>query len=188
MSDIVELHRRAVEWFGSNVAKVGDGQWGSPTPCDEWDVRALVNHLVSENLWTAPLMEGKTIAEVGDVYDGDVLGDDPKAAWTAASASALASTEPEGAMERIVHLSFGDFPASEYAYQLFADHLIHGWDLARGIGADETMDPELVDACATWFAAMEAAYRQGGAIAERPEVPEGADAQSKLLAAFGRKA
>ncbi len=188
MTDIVELHRRAVEWFGSNVEKVRDDQWTNDTPCDDWNVRVLVNHLVSEDLWTAPLMEGKTIADVGDVYDGDVLGDDPKGAWASASAAALMSTAPEGAMERTVHLSFGDFPASEYAYQLFADHLIHGWDLARGIGASEAMDPELVDACAAWFAAMEEVYRSSGAIANRPEVPEDADVQTKLLAAFGRTA
>jgi uncharacterized protein (TIGR03086 family) len=91
-------------------------------------------------------------------------------------------------MERIVHLSFGDTPADEYAYQLFADHLIHGWDLARAIGADETLDPELVDACAAWFAEREALYRQVGAIGDRPDVPEDADTQTRLLAAFGRKA
>ena len=187
MSDIVELHRRAVEWFGSNVAKTGDDQWGLPTPCADWDVRALVNHLVSEDLWMPPLMDGKTIAEVGDVYDGDVLGADPKGAWSSASAAALSSAAPDGAMERTVHLSFGDFPASEYTYQLFADHLIHGWDLARGIGADETMDPELVEACARWFAAMEEAYRAGGAIADHVPTAEDADAQTKLLAAFGRQ-
>ena len=38
---------------------------------------------------------------------------------------------------RIVHLSFGDFPGGEYTRQLFADHLIHAWELARAIGADE---------------------------------------------------
>src|SRR5204862_3976951 len=124
MSDIVELHRRAVEWFGSNVAKIRGDQWGEQTPCADWDVRALVNHLVSEDLWTPPLMEGRTIAEVGDVFDGDVLGEDPKGAWSSASEAALASTSPDGAMDSTVHLSFWDFPASEYASQLFADHLI----------------------------------------------------------------
>jgi uncharacterized protein (TIGR03086 family) len=188
VSDIVELHRRAVAWFGANVAAVEDDQLGSPTPCEDWDVRALVNHVVSENLWTSPLMEGKTIADVGDAFDGDVLGDDPAGAWSVASASALASTSEDGAMARTVHLSFGDFPASDYVSQLFADHLIHGWDLARAIGAAETMDPELVEACAAWFTAMEAAYRAGGAIGDHVAVPEDADAQTKLLAAFGRQA
>ena len=91
-------------------------------------------------------------------------------------------------MERTVHLSFGDVPGGEYAMQLFADHLIHGWDLARAIGADERLDPELVDACAGWFASMESLYRSIGAIGERPDTPQGADTQTTLLAAFGRTA
>jgi uncharacterized protein (TIGR03086 family) len=177
-----------VTWFATNVAKTRDDQWTAGTPCADWDVRALVNHLVGENLWTAPLLEGKTIGDVGTVYDGDVLGNDPKAAWSSASATALATAAEPGAADRTVHLSFGDFPGSEYLSQLFADHLIHGWDLARGIGADETMDPELVEACASWFAAMEASYRSAGAIADHVEVPDGADPQTKLLAAFGRQA
>jgi uncharacterized protein (TIGR03086 family) len=91
-------------------------------------------------------------------------------------------------MDRTVHLSFGDFPGREYAMQLFADHLIHAWDLARAIGADERLDPELVDACTAWFVPMEDAYRGAGAIAGRPPVPDGSDAQIRLLAMFGRQA
>jgi uncharacterized protein (TIGR03086 family) len=94
----------------------------------------------------------------------------------------------DGAMDRIVHLSFGDFPGSEYTLQLFADHVIHAWDLARAIGADEHLDDELVASCATWFEAVEEAYRGAGAIAERPPVPGHADAQTLLLARFGRRA
>jgi uncharacterized protein (TIGR03086 family) len=138
-------------------------------------------------LWAPPLLAGSTVAEVGDQFDGDVLGTDPKAAWTVASAEAVRAAEADGAMDRTVHLSFGDFPGRDYALQLFADHLIHAWDLACAIGADEHLDPELVDPCATWFAAVEDAYRSAGAVAERPPVPAGADAQTRLLAQFGRR-
>jgi hypothetical protein len=72
--------------------------------------------------------------------------------------------------------------------QLYADHLIHAWDLARAIGADERLDPELVDACATWFASMEDIYRSIGAIGPRAETAPGGDGQTTLLAAFGRTA
>ena len=72
--------------------------------------------------------------------------------------------------------------------QLFADHLIHAWDLARAIGADEHLDEELVASCATWFKAVEEAYRRAGAIAAPPPVPGHADAQTLLLARFGRHA
>ena len=133
------------------------------------------------------LLAGSTIAEVGDRFDGDVLGAEPTAAWTLASAGAVRAVEGDGAMDRIVHLSFGDFPGSEYTLQLFADHLIHAWDLARAIGADERLDAGLVASCANWFEAMEDAYRGAGAIAARPPVPGHADAQTLLLARFGRR-
>ena len=85
-------------------------------------------------------------------------------------------------MDRIVHLSVGDFPGSEYALQLFADQVIHAWDLARAIGADEHLDDELVASCATWFEAVEEAYRSAGAIAERPPVLAGRLCRSRSVA------
>jgi uncharacterized protein (TIGR03086 family) len=187
-ADQAELHRRAVEEFGARVGAVGDDQWELPTPCADWNVRQLVNHLVYENRWTVPLMEGGTIAEVGDRYEGDLLGDRPMAAWDESSAEAVAAVTADGALERTVDLSSGPTPAGEYVSQLFADHLIHAWDLARAVGADERLDPELVAACAAWFVSMEDIYRAVGAVGERPQVPAGADAQTTLLAAFGRTA
>jgi uncharacterized protein (TIGR03086 family) len=186
--DIPAMFGRAVAEFDARVRQIGDHQWQAVTPNEDWCVRDLVNHLVGEDLWAPPLLAGSTIAEVGDRFDGDVLGSDPKAAWTAASAEAVRVVEADGAMDRIVHLSFGDFPGSEYTLQLSADHLIHAWDLARAIGADEHLDKELVTSCATWFDATEEAYRGAGVIAARPSVPGDADAQTLLLARFGRRA
>jgi uncharacterized protein (TIGR03086 family) len=187
MEDVQAYHARAVEAFGARVREVGD-RWDAPTPCSDWDVRALVNHLVNENVWTPPMFEGRTIAEVGDAFDGDLLGADPVGAWEASAAPAVTAVSGEGAMGRTVHLSFGDFDGRFYAWQLFFDFLIHSWDLSRAIGAEERMDADLVDAALTWFADMEALYRQGGAIAGRPEIPEDADPQTRLLAMTGRTA
>jgi uncharacterized protein (TIGR03086 family) len=185
--NLAELHRRACERFGEHVQAVRPDQWDAATPCTDWDVRALVNHVVGEDLWTAPLMAGATIAEVGDKFDGDVVGADPAAAYADAAEAAVAAVSADGALDRTVHLSFGDVPGEEYAWQLFADHLIHGWDLARAIGADDRLDPDLVAACAGWYAKNEEIYRSGGAVAQRPDVPAGADQQTILLAAFGRR-
>jgi uncharacterized protein (TIGR03086 family) len=187
-ADQAELHRRAVEEFGARVKAVGDDQWELPTPCSDWNVRQLVNHLVYENRWTVPLMGGSALVEVGDRYEGDLLGDRPKAAWEESSEEAVRAVQADGALDRIVDLSSGPTPAREYVSQLFADHLIHAWDLARAVGADERLDPELVEACGSWFASMEDLYRSIGAIGERPDTPAGADAQTVLLAAFGRTA
>src|SRR5437773_10641263 len=183
--DVPAILRRANEEFGARVSQIGDEQWEAGTPDTEWNVRDLVSHVLSENLWAPPLLAGSTISDVGDRFDGDVLGPDPKGSWLAASGYALAAADASGAMDRTVHLSFGDFPGREYAMQLFADHLIHAWDLARAIGADEHLDEELVASCATWFKAVEEAYRSAGAIAAPPPVPGHADPQTLLLARFG---
>lgn len=185
-SDPVELYVRAADVFDTHVRAVAADQWGDPTPCSEWNVRQLVNHVTVEDLWVPPLLAGKTIADVGDAYDGDQLGDDPVAAWSRAVAEARLSALEPGAPDRTVHLSYGDDKASEYLLQLFADHLIHAWDLARAIGADTALPDELVDACATYFARMEGLYRDIGAIAARVDVPADADPQTRLLADFGR--
>jgi uncharacterized protein (TIGR03086 family) len=184
--DVVDLHSRSVAEFVSRLEAVGD-RWAAPTPCSEWAVRALVNHVVVEDLWTVPLMGGATVEEVGDRFDGDVLGDDPIAAGRAAAAAATMATASGVVAGRTVHLSFGDTPADEYAYQLAADHLIHGWDLAVATGGDRRFDPDVVEALAVWFAGRESLYRAGGAIAERPSDDGSSDAQDRLLMAFGRR-
>jgi uncharacterized protein (TIGR03086 family) len=183
--DVIHLYQRAAGSFVATLEAVG-AHWGAPTPCSDWDVRELVNHVVGEDLWTVALMGGATIDEVGNRLDGDVLGDDPVATARVAADAATAATASGVAARRMVHLSHGDTPAEEYAHQLAADHLVHGWDLAAGIGADRTLDPELVEAVAAWFTEREDLYRDAGAIAARPdETPVGA--QDRLLCAFGRR-
>ncbi len=184
--DAIELHRRTVENWQRTLDAVEPGQWGSSTPCSEWDVRALVNHVVGEELWTRPLLEGRTIADVGTQFDGDVLGDDPVERGRAASTDAAAAADERGPRGEVVHLSFGDVPSSEYLYQLSADHLIHAWDLAAGTGQSRDLDAELVADVAQWFAANEEMYRSAGAIAAHQD--ETGDPQTDLLAAFGRRA
>ncbi|MFG1815533.1 TIGR03086 family metal-binding protein [Kribbella sp. NPDC049174] len=179
--DVVELHNRTVDGFVRLVNEVGPDQWSAPTPCSDWDVRALVNHVVGEERWTVPLMEGKTIAEVGDSLDGDLLGDDPV---TAASAAARAARDAAAAPIDKVHLSYGDEDPPEYLRQLAADHLIHGWDLAAAIGAAPQLDPELVDEVATWFAERDELYRSAGMVAD--PLAGFTDPADQLIGAFGR--
>jgi uncharacterized protein (TIGR03086 family) len=183
--ELVDVYRRSQAGFTDRVRRIRPGQWSAATPCRDWDVRALVNHVVGEELWVVPLFAGATIAEVGDRFDGDLLGEDPvQVADEAADAAATTVAEP-GALERTVHLSFGDTPATEYVRQLLADHLVHAWDLAVAIGADPRLDPEAVASCASWFTTREELYRQSGAIGPRVSVPDG-DEQARLIGAFGR--
>ncbi len=183
---LIELYRRSLNEFVDRAEHLRPEDWARPTPCAEWDVRALVNHIVGEDRWTVPLIAGETIAEVGDRFAGDLLGDDPIGTAVDAAKQAESAVVEPGAIERNVDLSSGRTPAREYLHELLADHLIHAWDLASAVGGSQRLNPEVVHAVAEWFAPREELYRKAGVIGPRVEVPEGADEQDRLLAAFGR--
>ena len=185
--DVPTIYARCSSAFGDRVHRVGD-RWDAPTVLPGWDVRALVNHLVNEERWTPELFAGATVEEVGDRFDGDLLGADPVGAFDDAAATALRTVRAAGAMDRTVHLSFGDRPGSEYALQLSADHLVHAWDLARALGTDESLDEDVVAALLDWYVrGTEELYHRIGVIGPRVEVPAGAGAQAELLGGFGRR-
>lgn len=182
--DLNDLYRRTVEEWRARVSGVGDDDWTRATPCSEWDVRALVNHVVGEDLWSEPLVAGATIEEVGDRFAGDLLGDDPLAVADSAAAASAAAVEERLPQGGTVQLSFGEAPVEEYVHQLAADHLVHAWDLAAATGQDRTLDEESVAAVATWFADRAELYREAGVIGAPGQ--GGDDPQSQLIAAFGR--
>ena len=182
--DTATLHRRTVETWTDRLNGVDADQWDTRTPCTEWSVRDLVNHVVGEERWTVPLMQGRTIEDVGDSLSGDLLGDDPARSAAEAAREAVAVVEDRLPSGGKVQLSYGEEDMDEYVRQLATDHLIHAWDLAAATSGSTVLDPELVDEVARWFADRERLYREGGAIGARGR--SAGDPQSELLAAFGR--
>ncbi|WP_336158775.1 TIGR03086 family metal-binding protein [Amycolatopsis sp. VC5-11] len=132
--DLLAAHGSALDVFDAAVRAAGPGDWARGTPCTDWSVRDLVNHLAVEQLWVPHLLAGATLDEVGTRYDGDVLGDDPLSAWEKASAAAREAWLSPGALRRTVHVSFGLVPAEEYGWQMTLDLAVHGWDLATALG------------------------------------------------------
>lgn len=188
MTEPFELFRRAVDGFGRLVHLVEPGQWHDPTPDDDWDVRMLVNHLAVEQLWVPPLVDGKTIADVGDSLDGDRLGDDPVAAWDDAVADSLESFSATAVPGRTVQLSYGERPTLDYMWEMTTDALIHSWDLARAIQADETLDPELSQFVYDKTLPMAEELVKTGLFKAVVPVADNAPLQTRLLAIFGRRA
>ncbi|MFD3921828.1 TIGR03086 family metal-binding protein [Streptomyces sp. NPDC058595] len=185
---LLDRHGEALDLFTDRVHAVGADQWRAGTPCAEWSVRDLVNHLTAEQLWVPPLVsEGRTMAEVGNAFDGDVLGDDPVATWDRAAAAARAAFAERGALDRTVRLSYGATPVAAYCSQMVLDAVVHTWDLSRGIGVNERLPRPLVD-----FAREEvepyADGLSGSGLFDAPLTPPpGADAQARLLALLGRE-
>jgi uncharacterized protein (TIGR03086 family) len=186
MADLRQLYVKASKIFRDAVHEIKKDQWNASTPCTDWDVRALVKHLVYESLWVPAMLEGKTVAEVGDTYEGDILGNDPVAAWDKADDRARAAVGALDSLESVTHLSFGDYPAEEYLMQALFDLHIHGWDLRTGIGDDTPMDDELTEYLYPWAEKTMEMYRAGGVVGPAPPIPDNASMQTKILAQAGR--
>jgi uncharacterized protein (TIGR03086 family) len=186
MANIADLHAQALDATGRIVAATPEGRWHADTPCKQWDARGLVNHLVAGNYWAAELAAGKTIDEVGDRLDGDLLGEDPAAAYDASARAAAAVFRRPGALDAPCAVSYGPVPGSVYAGHRFIDVVIHGWDLAVATGQDPTIDPSLAAACQELLEPQAALFRAAGAFGDEVQVPPGASAQTRLLAMAGR--
>jgi uncharacterized protein (TIGR03086 family) len=183
-----DLYGKAMTGTRAYVDAVRADQWAGPTPCTEWDVKHVANHIIGENLWAAELLEGKTIADVGDKLDGDLAGEDPAAAYRDSVTVASHAVTAPGAMQATCHLSFGDYSGSDYAAQLFLDTLIHGWDIAKATGQNTRLDPDLVEACLPVAGELSSMFRSAGVFGEDLPVSDDADQQTRLLALLGRRA
>jgi len=183
-----EIYRRAVEEFGRRVEGVEDDQWSNTTPCTDWDVRDLVNHVISEDKWVVPLLAGQTIEEVGDRYDGDLLGDDPQGSWKETRSDVIEATSDDAVLGRTVSLSRGPTSADIYLKEVAADNVIHAWDLAMGTAGDSSMDPELAEFAYEFYKPQAELWRQFGAFGAEVPVSMDADRPTKLLGMVGRRA
>ncbi|GJF34205.1 TIGR03086 family protein [Kitasatospora sp. NE20-6] len=186
---LLRLHAAAQDAFGRHVRRAAaDGSWQAATPCTEWTVRDLANHLAAEQLWVPPLLAGRTIAEIGDRFDGDVLGDDPPASWASAAAGARAAFAAPGALDGTVVLSYGERPARDYCSEMTVDAIVHTWDLAVGVGADPAMDPEAAAFALAALAPYADELASSGVFGPPVRVPDGAGDQARLLGLTGRDA
>ncbi|MDG9701974.1 TIGR03086 family metal-binding protein [Streptomyces sp. DH37] len=184
--DIRSLHAEALRSTHRFVASVGADRWEAPTPCEAWNTRQLVNHLVVGNLRVRELGKGRTAEEIGGELDGDLLGDDPVAAHEASVVAATEAFAAGDAMERLWPLSYGARPGRVYARQRFIDVLVHGWDVGRAAGLeDPQLPPDLVAACTEILASRPQMREQWG-FAD-VEADPGADPQTRLLALTGRR-
>jgi uncharacterized protein (TIGR03086 family) len=187
MTDIAELHAQALDQTGRVVAGIKPDQMQAGTPCDGWDVRALLNHLVAGNLWAAELGAGATIEDVGDRFDGDMLGADPAASYDASAEAAAGTFRRPGALDAPCAVSYGPVPGSVYAGHRFLDVFVHGWDLAVATGQDDELDPGLLQACREVIEPQVDAFRAAGALGEVQPVPPDATDEQRFLAMLGRQ-
>ncbi|WP_236713478.1 TIGR03086 family metal-binding protein [Rathayibacter tanaceti] len=179
MSRWLALQDRAHSAFELRLVAVED--WTAPTPDTEWDVRALVLHVVREQQRAHTLLSGGDESPIRlEPVAADLRGE-----WrrvTDRLSSTARAVDPASA----VRLGRDTVSALELLQEQVADVTVHAWDLARATGSDERLDDDLVAAVWELFAPQEDTLRASGLYAAPVPVDETAPLQSRLLAITGR--
>jgi uncharacterized protein (TIGR03086 family) len=171
--------------FGSRLREVGTADWDRPTPCSEWDVRALVNHVVGANRRYTMLLGDAPPSDVQATHQLDHLADDPVGRFDETSAEVIAAFRAPGAAERTVHHRIGDRTGRDLLAMKVLDVVVHTWDLARAIGADDRLDRGAVELAWTGLPLVLGAV-PGTFAPPDAELAPGAGPQDRLLHAVGR--
>lgn len=179
--DWLQVQSLAHHTFGERVAAVTD--WSAPTPDTEWDVRALVSHVIEEQQWIPLLLDGRSVREARARIDP--LGEDLVAEWDRYSRAATEAWHTKD-LHAKVQLSYDTVDVIDYLSEQVSDVIVHTWDLARAIGADEDLGDELVEAAWSIFAPQKETLQASGLFSSPVPVEDAAPLQVKLLALTGR--
>ncbi|MFD5465057.1 TIGR03086 family metal-binding protein [Kitasatospora sp. NPDC127059] len=160
--------------FERRLRCVRGGQWAAPTPCAEWNVRQLVNHMTRGNLAYVRLLHGGDAAEFLRLRDVDALGADPLEAYVRSVGEVAREFGRVGALERVLDYPLGPVAGRQALAVRITDSTVHSWDLARALGLDDALDAELV----RWIDGnLDAVY------AGLPETPTAAGTTHRFFAA-----
>ncbi|GAB3481622.1 TIGR03086 family metal-binding protein [Amycolatopsis cihanbeyliensis] len=141
--DLREPNRAVLRLHEKLVSTVSTADLERPTPCAEWDLGALLRHLVSENHAFA---EAATHGKATD-WEGGRLGDDPHRALADSIAAVTSAFDGDGMLDREIAVrDFGTFPGTVVVGMHLVDSVVHGWDLARALGQPYEPDAGAVDA------------------------------------------
>ena len=181
MPNPIDLYGAASKRTSEIIAGVKSSQLGDSTPCSEWNVQTLIEHLVG-----GTGMASGSLSGAGP--EAPLQGTSHAAAFDAGAAKVLDSAKAPGVLDKTIASPMGDMPGGQFLAAFFMDTLIHGWDLAKATGQNTHLPEDLAETCYAMFGPMADEWRKSGVFGPRVEVAENASAQVKLLGSLGRKA
>lgn len=141
---IVDRYLLTSSEFTRRLRAVRPEQWTAPTPCAEWQVSNLVNHMTRGNLNYVSLLDGGSAADFLRLRDEDALNGDPVGAYVRSVRECAAAFRRPGALRQILDYPLGPVTGEQALAVRATDTTVHTWDLARAIHASEELDPGLV--------------------------------------------
>jgi uncharacterized protein (TIGR03086 family) len=180
------MHERALDETARIAEGVRSDELDLPTPCTQWDVRALLNHMVGGNLRFAALAEGTPLTRAAAAQD--LLGDNPSRAYRESAEAMKRAWRQPGRLEGMYELPIGVLPGQAALTLRLNEAILHGWDLARATGQPADLDGRLA-AHVLGFAEQALATPESRAARIGPSVPVAADASvtDRLVAFLGRQ-
>lgn len=170
-------------------------------PADQWElmmpqkvtrtpmsILEVVRYHVWDSAWIPDGLAGMTIDEVGNRHAHllKLPSQELKGNFALHNQRAIQAVRALADLDRVVHLTYGDFPAREYLQHNVSIRAFWSYDIAKLIGADFTMENDFVQALAEEFSPVVAGYRKMGHFPPEVEAPAGASPQARLLAMVGR--
>jgi uncharacterized protein (TIGR03086 family) len=186
--DSVALMKRVVAQTGAVVDGVAADQLGAPTPCAEWSVRDVINHITGGATMFAEGVDQGSVPDdrLGQLLAGDNLGDDYKGAFHVAADRAVSSFDQPGALDKMVKLPFGEMPAGVALNIAVFDVATHNCDIAKATG-QKLEDAELLQAALEMGKQMIGPdFRSSGLFDAEKQCGADASAEERLLAFAGR--
>ena len=182
MSETAERYRLIGDGFDARVDATPASGWDAPSPCSEWTARDVVGHVVGNHRWLAATVQGSEPQPMAD-------DEDPAEAWRGAYRDVLALAEDPVAMGKLVDGPAGTMPFEEMLDRFVCmDVLVHTWDLARAVGADEQLDETSVSLAYATLKPMDEEIRSPGFFGPKLDPPPAADIQTEFLYFVGRRA
>jgi uncharacterized protein (TIGR03086 family) len=183
----VELLMRACGSTRLILDKVGREQLALPTPCRDWPVHDLIEHIVRATDFFADVAEQGSSPE-GREWPNYADGDFVRSFNQQAGRMVTAFSTP-GAMERIMVLPNGAQPGRLCIQVATGETFVHGWDLAKATGREMPPDQGVAEALlASQWPSMSAEVRNAHPSVFAPEiaVPREAPAIDQLVGFLGR--
>jgi uncharacterized protein (TIGR03086 family) len=181
------MYGRALERTREIVAATRPDQLEDATPCTDWNVHQLLNHIIGGCLASAAGAKGETESTSHDV---DRVEGDHLAAYDRASQAALRAFKEDGAMNKTFTMPWGDTPGSMTLMLAIADATVHGWDLAQATGQEMAIDQDVAEAVYGATSGMmkpKGNFPRGDSFAPPVDVPDDAPARDRMLAYLGRQ-
>jgi uncharacterized protein (TIGR03086 family) len=172
------------------IDRIHPDQLELPVPAD-WSrttdptlLDVLEAHAFDE-AWVPDVLAGRTIDEVGDAYAGDLLGGDPLAKYDELNDRATVAANQPLVADDTAHLSYGDFPVSVYFEHIATYRAFQAWSIAKLVGLDYSLPPELVEALWEVVVPQIDDWRAMGVFGPEVPVPADADRETQLLGKTG---